>query len=106
MSTKAKTKAVKKKKKPVKENDNIQSIDEVITFAINSVVPGLDQEVKETLSRIIITTVTDIDKEIQFIRDTRMRDFLRQHIDDKLVVEFLDSLAPLKIIDHLSSRSV
>jgi hypothetical protein len=82
------------------------SIEGTISFCVNTIVPELEDNTRKLLIKTLSEKITDIDKEIQYIRDTRLRTFLRQHIDNKLVTEFMDSLAPLKIVDHLSSRSV
>lgn len=90
---------------PKKPNEGV-SIDDAISFCINTIAPQLEENIKKSLVKALSGTIKDIDKEIQYIRDTRLRAFLRLHVDNKLVTEFMDSLAPLKIIDHLSSRSV
>lgn len=84
----------------------VNNIDDAIMMTINSVIPNLDDPLKKAIAKSLSATIKDIDKEIQYIRDMRLRDFLRKHVEDKLANEFLDSLESLKIVDHLSSRSV
>jgi hypothetical protein len=98
-------------KKKVKQDKSkleksIENIENLLLYCIESTVPSIDDNSKLQLMEAIKSLIVDVDHEIQFIRDTRLRDFLKKHIDDRFVTEFLESIGSLKIIDYMSSRSV
>jgi hypothetical protein len=107
IKTKKKTKApAKQKKEKTKQEKNIENIENLILYCIENTVSNIDDSAKLELTEAIKGLIIDTDNEIQFIRDTRLRDFLRKHIEDKFVLEFLDSIGSLKIVEYMASRSV
>lgn len=109
-STKTKKKpkapAKQKAKEKDKEEKNIENIENLLLYCIENTVNDIDDSSKLELTEAIKNLIIDTDNEIQFIRDTRLRDFLKKHIEDKFVLEFLDSISSLKIVEYMASRSV
>lgn len=104
MSKKISTK--NKSKSKTKEQDPYKGLTSTISIIIDSKIKIDPESVRDEMVEDICEAIAVIDSEIQVMRDMRLREFLLNHIDNKIVNEFMESLSNLKIVDHLASRDV
>jgi hypothetical protein len=99
-NTKTKTKTAKQ------STDFYKGLSSTISIIIDSKIKIDPETVRDEIVQDICEAISIIDSEIQVMRDMRLREFLLNHIDNKTLNEFIESLSNLKIIDHLASRDV
>lgn len=104
MSKKTNTKSKTKTKS--KDESLYKGLNSTISIIIDSKIKIDPESVRDEMVEDICEAISVIDSEIQVMRDMRLREFLLNNLDNKVVNEFMDSLSNLKIVDHLASRDV
>lgn len=95
-----------RERKPAKKSDaNESRLYKLIFPKIHEIIPEVDMETKHELASCICQIIYNIDEEVQYIRDSKLRDFLRKHIDKKPVNDFMASIAKVRVYNHIDQVS-